>query len=116
MNFNWGSGSPSANVTRDNFSIRWTGQVLAPVTGSYQFKTKSNDGARLTVNGQLIINNWTDHSSTSTKTSASVPLVGGTKYTITLEYYEHTGNAQSVLQWSYPGKSTQVIPQSQLFP
>ena len=45
----------------DNFSVRWSGQVLAPVTGTYTFTTTSDDGVRLYVNGQLLIDNWTDH-------------------------------------------------------
>jgi hypothetical protein len=118
VNFSWGTGAPAPGVQSNNFSVRWTGQVLAPVTGNYQFRTKANDGVRLWVNGHQLINAWTDvgSSSTNTVTSANIALVAGTKYAVTLEYYDHTSNASSVLQWAYPGKSMQVIPQIQLFP
>jgi hypothetical protein len=88
--------------------------VQAPVTGNYVFSTLSDDGIRLWVNGQQVINNWTDHSST-TNTSAAISLTAGVKYTITLEFYERGGDATAKLQWSYPGQATQIIPQSRLF-
>jgi mannan endo-1,4-beta-mannosidase len=114
INFNWGTASPAAGVKVDNFSVRWTGRVEAPVTGTYRFSTVSDDGVRVTVNGQLMINNWTDHAPT-TNTSAAVALVAGTRYTITVEYYERGGGATAQLQWSYPGQATQIVPQARLF-
>ena len=50
----------------------------------------SDDGIRLWVNGQLVINNWTDHAAT-TNTSAAISLTAGVRYTITLEFYEKAG-------------------------
>ena len=114
VNFNWGTAAPASGVTADNFSVRWTGQVQAPATGNFVFTTTSDDGIRLWVNGVQVINNWTDHSST-TNNSAAVALTAGVKYTITLEYYEKGGSAVAQLKWSYPGQATQVIPQSRLF-
>ena len=75
VNFTW-TGSPAAAVGADNFSTRWTGRVEAPVTGTYRFTTVSDDGVRLWVNGVQVINNWTDHSST-TNTSAAISLTAG---------------------------------------
>ena len=114
LNFNWGTAAPMSGVTADNFSVRWTGRVEAPVSGSYRFTTVSSDGIRVWVNGQLVINNWTDHS-TATNTSASIALTAGVRYSITVEYYERTGSATAQLQWSYPNQATQVIPASRLF-
>jgi hypothetical protein len=114
VNFNWATGGPGGGVTVNNFSVRWTGSVQAPVSGQYRFTTVSDDGIRLWVNGQQVINNWTDHSA-ATNTSAAITLTAGVKYTITLEYYERGGDATARLQWSYPGQATQVIPQSRLF-
>ncbi|SFV27039.1 PA14 domain-containing protein [Thermoflavifilum thermophilum] len=114
INFNWGNGSYAQGQNTDLFSVRWTGQVLAPVTGSYTFSTVSDDGVRLWVNSSLLIDNWTDHPPT-TNTSNPISLTAGQKYDIVLEYYENQGGAVVKLQWSYPGQSTQIIPQSQLF-
>ena len=112
--FSWGTSVPAAAVTADNFSARWTGTVQAPATGTFQFTTLSDDGVRLWVNGQLLIDNWTDHPAT-TNTSAGIALAAGVKYAITLEYYEKAGEATIRLQWSYPGQERQAIPQSRLF-
>src|SRR5438477_489097 len=54
VNFNW-SGSPATGVGSDNFSVRWSGQLLPKVSGIYSFVTSSDDGVRLYVNGQKII-------------------------------------------------------------
>jgi len=114
VNFTWNAAAPATGVTADNFSVRWTGQVQAPVSGTYRFSTVSDDGIRLWVNGTQVINNWTDHG-TTTNTSAAVTLTAGVKYTITLEYYEKGGSAVAKLQWSFPGQATQIIPASRLF-
>jgi fibronectin type 3 domain-containing protein len=115
INFNWGTGSPSPSIGADTFSARWTGQVQAVESGSYRFQTSSDDGVRLWVNGQLLINNWTNHAPT-TNTSAAVALTAGQKYDIKLEYYENTGGAVMKLLWQRPGQTTfAVIPQSQLY-
>ena len=92
VNFDWASSSPATGVTADNFSVRWTGQVQAPVTGNYTFTTMADDGVRLWVNGQLLIDNWVDQA-VATRTSAPVALVAGTRYDIRMEYYEHGGLA-----------------------
>jgi hypothetical protein len=115
VDFTWGSASPGPGVQIDGFSIRWTGQVLAPVTGTYTFSTVSNDGVRLYLNGQLIINNWTVHG-TTTNTSAGIALQAGVRYAITMEYFENSGYGVSRLLWAYPGQAQTVIPQSRLFP
>ena len=115
VNFDWAASAPAAGVTFDNFSVRWTGLVQAPVSGSYAFTTIADDGVRLWVNGQLLIDNWVDQAAAS-RTSAPVPLVAGTRYDIRMEYYEHAGNASAKLQWSYPGQARAAIPQTQLYP
>jgi PA14 domain-containing protein/galactose oxidase-like protein/K319-like protein len=116
VNFDWGTGSPVPGVVKaEDFSVRWTGQIRAAVTGDYTFSTVSDDGVRLWVNGRLLINNWTSHA-TTTDTSAPIALVAGVKYSVVMEYYERTGGAVASLRWAYPGQDTQVIPQSRLFP
>jgi hypothetical protein len=42
-------------------SIRWLGQVLTTVAGTYTFTTASDDGQRLWVNGALLIDDWASH-------------------------------------------------------
>ena len=106
INFDWGTGAPGVSgIGVDNFSVRWSGSIRAPVTGSYTFQTISDDGVRLWVNGQQIINNWTDHSVT-TNNSSSVVLTSGQSYTIVMEFYENGGSAVAKLNWLIPGYGT----------
>jgi fibronectin type 3 domain-containing protein len=114
VDFNWALASPGTGVNTDGWSARWSGQVQAPVTGSYTFSTTSDDGVRLWVNGALVINNWTDHAS-AVNNSAAIALTAGVKYDIHMEYYDSTSNAVAKLHWSYPGQSDVAIPTSQLY-
>jgi hypothetical protein len=114
VNFEWGSGSPDALIGADTFSVRWSGWVHAPITGGYTFYTTSDDGVRLWVDNQLLINNWTDHG--ATENSGSITLTAGKKYDIKLEYYENGGAATIKLSWAPPGQAKQIIPQERLYP
>jgi hypothetical protein len=98
----------------NTFSARWTGQVEAPASETVTFYTVSDDGVRLWVNGQQIINNWTNHS--ATENSGTIALTAGQRYDIRMEYYENTGSAVARVQWSSPSTAKQGIPQTQLYP
>ncbi len=113
VNFNWGRGAPATGIGADTFSVRWTGQVQPQFSETYTFYTTSDDGVRLWVNGQLIIDNWTDHS--AVENSGTITLVAGQRYDIRLEYYDRTGNATIRLSWSSLSRAKQIIPQSRLF-
>lgn len=115
VNFTWGYGSPGAAVNTNYFSARWTGSVEPPVSGSYTFSTVSDDGVRLWVNNALVIDNWTDHGST-TNNSPSVALTAGVRCNIRMEYYEKGGAAVARLLWTFPGQAQQIIPQGRLYP
>ena len=114
VNFTWGGDSPGSQVSSENFSVKWSGQVRAPVTGTYTFTVTGDDGVRLFLNGQLVIDGWTQQYPTSY--SHTTTLTAGTLYNIQLHYYEQGGDASCHLRWTYPGQSTQTIPSSHLYP
>jgi PA14 domain-containing protein/List-Bact-rpt repeat protein/fibronectin type III domain protein len=114
VDFDWGSDSPASQVNSNFFSARWTGQVKAPVSGSYTFTVTGDDGVRLFINGTTAIDGWRDQG--ATPYSYTTTLSAGTLYNIELHYYEHESDAVCRLLWSYPGQSTQTIPSSQLYP
>jgi hypothetical protein len=115
IDFNWGDpGSPDASVGDDNFSVRWTGDVEVAFTETYTFYTNSDDGVRLWVDGQQLVDNWTDHS--ATENSGTIDLIAGNAYSIVMEYYENTGGAVAELRWSSPSTPKQLIPQAALSP
>ena len=114
VNFNWGTGSPASSLPSDHFSVRWTGQVEALYSQTYTFYTSSDDGIRLWVNGQQIINNWTNHG--RTQNSGRIALTAGQRSDIRLEFYENTGSAVAQLSWASNSQPKQIIPSAQLYP
>lgn len=114
VNFDWGTGSPDPSIGADTFSVRWTGWVQAPATGTYTFYTRSDDGVRLWVDDQLIINNWSVHA--VEEDSGTMYLNEKEKVNIRLEFYENGVNAVIQLYWAYPGQSKQIIPEERLYP
>ena len=113
VNFDWQSAGKAAGLPRDNFSVRWTGQVQAQYSEAYTFSTRSDDGVRLWVNGKKLIDHWTDHAVREAR--GTITLQAGKKYDIKLEYYEHQGKAVCQLRWSSASQAKQVIPQSRLY-
>lgn len=115
VNFNWGSGSPATSIGRDTFSVRWTGKVMPQYTQTYTFYVRANDGVRLWINNQQIINRWSNQWFTR-EWSGQINLTAGQKYDIRLEYYENTGSAEVQLLWQSPSQQKQLIPTTRLFP
>lgn len=113
VNFNWEQNAPDLALPTDYFSVRWTGQIQPKYSETYTFYTNSDDGVRLWVNGQLLVDNWTDHS--VTENSGMIPLIASQSYDIRLEYYEKTADSICQLQWSSSSQSKEIVPESQLF-
>ena len=113
INFNWGDpGGPDPAVGDDNFSVRWTGEVEAAFTETYTFYPRTDDGVRLFVDGQLLVDNWVDRSATENK--GTIDLIAGNTYSLVMEYYENTASASAEFRWSSPRTPKQLIPQAAL--
>jgi len=95
VNFNWGYGSPSSKIGSNSFSARWTGQVEAQYTGTYTFYTDTDDGVKLWVNDQLLVDKWVGQKETTW--SGNISLVSGNRYNIKMEYFEDKGKAVAKL-------------------
>ena len=113
VNFNWGTGSPAAGISVDTFTVRWTGAVQPPTSDAYTFYATTDDGVRLWINNQLIVDNWVDQS--PTEKSGSIAMVAQQRYNIRMDYYENGGGAQASLSWGSPAISKAIIPQTQLY-
>jgi glucose/arabinose dehydrogenase len=107
IDFDWGTGAPATGMGTDQFSVRWTGNVVPQFSETYTFYTVSDDGVRLWVNGALVINNFTDHA--PTENTATVALVAGQSYSIKMEFYENGGGAVAKLHWSSPSLSRRPV-------
>ena len=114
INFSWGNGSPDPTVNVDNFSARWTGEVEAAFTETYTFYASSDDGSRLWIDDQLLVDQWIDQG--TTERSGTIDLVAGNMYSLVMEYYETGGGTAAQLRWSSASTPKQLIPQAALAP
>ena len=101
--------------TTGAFSVRWTGQVLPQYSETYNFDIRSDDGAKLWVNGVLLVDNWVGQGVTDKVNS--IALKAGVLYDIQVDYFNaSTGNAEAHLYWWSPSQTKQIIPTARLFP
>jgi hypothetical protein len=113
VNFSWGTGVPTPGIGPETFSVRWTGKVLAAHSQMYTFYTETDDGVRLWVDGQKLIDNW--QAQGETKNQATILLQAGRLYDITMEFCENGNIAAAKLLWSSASTPKAIIPQSHLF-
>ncbi|MBN2533640.1 MAG: endo-1,4-beta-xylanase [Spirochaetales bacterium] len=113
INFDWVQDSPDTSIPNDNFSIRWTGEIEPVYTDTYTFYENSDDGCRLTINNQLIIDKWI--SEAATEYTGTIDLVAGQKVPIQIEFYEEGGEASIKLSWSSNNQSKEIVPQSRFY-
>ncbi len=114
IDFNWGTTSPAPTIDSDSFSVRWTGQVQPRYSDTYTFYVSYDDGVRLWVNGQMLINDFVN--GPQREKSGKIDLLAGQKYDIRLEYFESTGPAACQLFWSSFWQAREIVPTSQLYP
>ena len=110
VNFDWAGGSPDPLVPNDQFSVRWTGEVVPAFSEMYTFYTRTDDGARLWVNGTLLVDQWVNQG--PTEWSGMIALTAGTPASIVFEYYENGGGAVAQLSWSSTSQTKGPIPTS----
>jgi exopolysaccharide biosynthesis protein len=95
INFDWGNSGPGVGVNNDNFSARWT-RTMNFSTGRYRFRLSGDDGLRLWVNNNLLIDQWKDQG--RTEYTADIDLAAG-NHNLKVEYYENGGGANVTLRW-----------------
>jgi PKD repeat protein len=90
INYNWGTGSPApGTLPNDNFSARWT-RRLSLESGDYVVRVRSDDGLRVWVDNNLMVDRWQDGDTGWIEVGYSIPS-GIHEYRV--EYYERFGNA-----------------------
>ncbi len=114
LSFNWGTGAPVAGAPADSYMARWTGYVTAPVSGTYYFGMKADDGSRVTVNNVQVEENWA-LGGYDTKYGSSISLSAGQTVPITVDYFENIGNAYAGL-YVKGAVPEQVVPSGWLSP
>ncbi|WP_449468427.1 glycoside hydrolase family 3 C-terminal domain-containing protein [Stenotrophomonas humi] len=114
IGFGWDRGSPTDNllargeaapgqgIPNDGFSIRWSGQLLPPVSGRYRIEVAADDGFRLYVDGKRVLDHWAN-SDRLRSDGIDLELEAGRAYDLRLEYYDAERDAGVRLAWRMPG-------------
>ena len=102
VNFDWLDGAPRADMNDDDFGVRWTGYLTAPVTGTYQLGAAGKNAFELYLDGKQLASMNTIHDG-GTYRYAAVELEAGKRYPIRLDYHEYLNDAAIQLVWSRPG-------------
>jgi hypothetical protein len=93
--FDWGGGSPAGGVPADDFSVRWTAAMFFE-GGTYIFRAYTDDGVRLWLDGQLLVDAWYDRAVALNERQLTVSR--GT-HSVRVEYYDNIGNAVAQVWW-----------------
>lgn len=114
IGFRWDRGSPTDNllargeaapgqgIPNDRFSIRWSGQLLPPVSGRYRLEVAGDDGYRLYLDGKRVIDHWVNTDRLHAE-GVELDLQAGRAYDLKLEYYDDQRDAGVRLGWRMPG-------------
>lgn len=99
VNFSWTLYPPDEQLQLDDYSVRWVGKIKVPQDADVNIGLEGNDGYRLYLDNQLLIDNW-DKKSFNTKT---VPFhfEKNKEYAIKVEFFEPKGNGKIKLIWDY---------------
>ncbi|MHC4753136.1 MAG: PA14 domain-containing protein, partial [Planctomycetota bacterium] len=109
INHHLGEGSPDPLVNVDQFAGRWSAELDVAFSEPHTFWTLTDDGVRVWLDGELIIDDWNDHGPTWNP-SQPIDLVAGQRYALVMEYFENVGGATVELDWESPSMPRQVIP------
>ncbi|MEE9361467.1 MAG: alpha-L-fucosidase [Cellulophaga sp.] len=124
INFNWVRNSPMKGIKEDNFSVDWTGYIVAPKNGKYTFETKADDAVAVFIDGKQIINQnysigGTESevmgANTGVSTNGTIALKEGIAYSIQIKYQEKKQNAEIALNWKSKKLEKQLVPSSAYF-
>jgi hypothetical protein len=112
IDFDWGRGSPDDRIPSDNFSARWTRNQRFD-RGLYRFYARADDGIRVWVDGNRVINEWRENDFSQTFT-ADVFLDG--RVDLRVEYFERSGGARVRFWWERIGDQTAPNPYTDVNP
>ena len=119
VDFRWDRSAPTTDLVArgelpaaralgdDNFSVRWTGQLVPPVSGRYELTVNADDGFRLEIDGRLVLDEWTTAFRLRGK-SVPLDLEAGRAYNVRLDYFEAARDAEVRLGWQAPGAKAPV--------
>ena len=112
VSFDWGVNSPAFGIGPEGFSACWEGYVEPEFSETYTFYVKADEGVRLWVNDQLLVDHWETGAG---EWGGTLDLEANVRYRIKLDYFDYTDNSWVELGWSSFSVLKSVIPQSRLY-
>ncbi len=109
----WNDIPPVPGLDPHNCSIRWTGKLTAPASGTYTFSAKVDDGIRVWVGGVKVIDDWKLND--NGQFAGQVVLREGTPYDLKVEYFNALVEGEVRLLWALPNTQTPVVVDSKFF-
>ena len=111
LEYSWPGNGEFDGLPLNDFSARYEGVLCADVDGVYEFELGGDDGYRLYIDGNCVIDNWTDGAYRSHKYETS--LKAGEKHSLKIEYYQGAGSGELRFRWSNAGQDLQFTDLSQ---
>jgi len=115
VDFDWGAVRPHRRITADEFAVRWEGLVLPQFTERYQIQFGYRGRARVWVNQQLLIDEWTGCGFPQSRRGA-IDMVGSQLTSVRVDYVADAAGGAATLRWTSPSVPLQVVPKERLFP
>jgi len=116
MAVNWdGTAAPAPGIPATGFSVRLTGEIQMPDAGTYQIVPWSDDGIRIWIDDQLVVDGWVDQAPTKV-TGSYANTTAGAVHRIRVDYYNNGGPGTLNLNWARPGMAEENVPGQYLRP
>jgi putative membrane-bound dehydrogenase-like protein len=112
VNFAEATGPFAGTSLAEKFAVRWTGFIDVPKAGPYTLYLTSDDGSRLFLDDQLVVDNGGSHA--MREKSGERELSAG-PHSVRLEYFQGGGSAGCILAWSSGDRAKEVVPATALF-
>ncbi|MRT93200.1 glycoside hydrolase family 3 protein [Ancylomarina sp. 16SWW S1-10-2] len=112
VNFDPVNQPPDSYSNYRHKSMRWTGYIAPNISGAYKIGVNSDDGVRLWLNDELVVDEW--HNRGKTTDQVDIEMEAGKKYSIKLEYFDNGGDAICQLLWKVPGGSTDLYEEDRI--
>lgn len=100
IDFDWGHQPPAPGMPAEQFSVRWTGWLVPPVSGEYTFHVTVDDGVRLWLNDQQLLNEW--RGQPVSYYTATVVLRAGEPYRLRVDYCQYRLDTRVFVNWALP--------------
>jgi len=120
LTFHFGADSPNVEkMIPDEFNIRWTGSIVVPETGSYEFVVRTENGVRLWINEpeEPLIDSWVAPGPQVREEKKSIFLLGGRTYRMALSFFKFKDKSASLdVLWKPPHGILEHIPVGRFMP